>query len=154
MQSFFGIIKFVRRFILDFSKIVKLLQRMIKKYVWFKRTPVEKEAFENIKLIVATAPSLRSPDFTKYFLLYMFTSDHSLAIMLTQIDEQGDKYLVAFMSTRLQGPEMNYPSVDNQIFFVHKAIKQFRPYILKNHMKVVVPHLEVRSLFIQRELGE
>jgi hypothetical protein len=58
------------------------------------------------------------------------------------------------MSTRLQGSELNYPSVDKQDFVIHKEIKQFRPYIVKNHTKFIIPRLEVTSLFIQKELGE
>jgi hypothetical protein len=112
------------------------------------------EAFKNIKIVVVVAPSLRRPYFTKDFLLYMFASDHSLAIVLTQKDEEGDEYRVAFMSTGLQGVELNYPPVDKQAFVVYNSIKQFRPYILKNHTKVVVPYPGIRSLFFQRELGE
>ena len=33
-------------------------------------------------------------------------------------------------------------------------MKQFRPYILKNRTKVIVPYPAVRSLLIQKELGE
>ena len=33
-------------------------------------------------------------------------------------------------------------------------MKQFRPYILKNRTKVIVPYPVVRSLLVQRELGE
>ena len=33
-------------------------------------------------------------------------------------------------------------------------MKQFRPNILKNRTKVIVPHLTVRYLFVQKELGE
>jgi hypothetical protein len=87
-------------------------------------------------------------------LLYTFASDHSLATVLTQKDQQGNECPIAFMSTGLQGVELNYPPVDKQDFVVHKAIKQVQPYILKNHTKVIVPHPEVRSLFVQRELGE
>ena len=32
--------------------------------------------------------------------------------------------------------------------------KQLIPYILKNRTKFVVPHPTVRSLFVQKELGE
>ena len=49
---------------------------------------------------------------------------------------------------------MNYPAVDKQAYAVFKAIKQFRPYILKNQTKVIVPHPTIRSLFVQKELGE
>ena len=58
------------------------------------------------------------------------------------------------MSTGLQGAELNYPIVDKQDYVVFKSLKQFRPYILKNRTKVIVPHPAVRSLFVQKELGE
>ena len=44
--------------------------------------------------------------------------------------------------------------MDKQAYAVFKAVKQFRPYILKNWTKVIVPHPAVRSLFVQKELGE
>ena len=55
------------------------------------------------------------------------------------------------MSTCLQGGELNYTAMDKQAYAVFKAVKQFRPYILNNQTKVIVPHLAVRSLFIQKE---
>jgi len=57
MQSFFRKINFVRRFIPYFDEIMKPLQQMIKKYVQFKWTFVEKEAFKNIKATIVIAPS-------------------------------------------------------------------------------------------------
>ena len=54
----------------------------------------------------------------------------------------------------MQGDELNYLAMDKQAYVVFKAVKQFRPYILKNRTKVIVPHPTVRSLFIQKELGE
>src|SRR5713226_7436944 len=58
------------------------------------------------------------------------------------------------MSTGLQGAELNYPAIDKQAYAVFKAVKQFRPYILKNRTKVIVPYPAVRSLLVQKELGE
>ena len=58
------------------------------------------------------------------------------------------------MSTGLQGAELNYTAIDKQAYAIFKAVKQFRPYILKNRTKVVVPHPTVRTLFMQKELGE
>jgi hypothetical protein len=123
---------------------------MIKKDMQLKWTPLDKEAFENIKTAIANTPSLQSHDFSKYFLLYTFAPDHLLAVVLMQKDEQGDEYPVTFMSTGLQGVALNYTLVDKQAFAFHKSIKQFKPYILKNHTKVIIPHPEVRSLFIQK----
>ena len=60
-----------------------------------------------------------------------------------QKEEGGDEYPISFMSTGMQGAELNYPAVDKKSYAVFKAVKQFRPYILKNHTKVIVPHLVV-----------
>ena len=88
------------------------------------------------------------------FFLYTFASDNFLTMVLTQKGELGDEYPISFMSTGLQGAELNYPAVDKHAYAVFKVVKQFRPYILKNRTKVSVPHPAVRSLFIQKELGE
>ena len=74
--------------------------------------------------------------------------------MLTQKEDGGDEYPISFMITGLQGTELNYPAVDKQAYAIFKAVKQFRPYILKNRTKVIVPHPAIRSLFVQKELGE
>ena len=83
MQSFLGKINFVRRFISGFTEIVKQLQEMIKKDSNFKWTKETKEAFDRIKESIAEAPTLWSPNFDKEFILYTFSSDHSIAAMLT-----------------------------------------------------------------------
>ena len=111
-------------------------------------------AFSKINTSIAHAPSLKSPNFEKDFILYTFASDDSLAAVLTQKEDGGDEYPISFMSTCLQGAKLNYPTIDKQDYAVFKAVKQFRPYILKNWTKVIVPHLAVRSLFVQIELGE
>ena len=127
---------------------------MIKQSVQFKWTDLEKNAFIKIKKYVAHAPSLKIPNFEKDFPLYTFSSDDSLTTMLTQKEDGGDEYPISFMSTGLQGDELNYPAVDKKAYAIFKVVKQFRPYILKNRTKVIVPHLVVRSLFVQKELGE
>ena len=83
MQSFMGTINFVRRFVPEFAQIVKPLQQMIKRSVRFTWNKLEKDAFNKIKTSIAHAPSLKSPNFEKDFILYTFPSDDSLAAVLT-----------------------------------------------------------------------
>lgn len=58
------------------------------------------------------------------------------------------------MSTRLEGAELNYPAIDKKGFAVFKVVKYFRLYLLRSHNKIIVPHSVVRSLLIQKDLGE
>ena len=111
MQSFLGKIKFVRRFISDFAEIVKLLQKMIKKDFNFKWTKERKEAFENINEAIAKAPTLWSLKFDKELILYTFSSDHSIVAVLTQKNEEGEEFMVSFMSIGLQSVELKYPNI-------------------------------------------
>jgi hypothetical protein len=154
MKSFFGKINFVRKFTPNFTEIIKPLQKMIHKDSKFKWDDDRKDAFKNIKSTISPAPVLRSPDFNRDFKLYTFTSDQSLAAVLTRKDDANNEASVSFMSTNLQGAELNYPTIEKQAYAVYKAVKHFRSYILKNHTKVIVPHPTVRSLFTQQEMGE
>ena len=102
-----GTINFVWRFVLDFAQIVKPLQKIVKKSVQFKWNDIEKDAFKYIKTSTSHAPSLLIPYFEKDFIVYTFASYNSLAAVLTQKGELGDEYPIEFMSTRLQGDELN-----------------------------------------------
>ena len=92
MQYFLGKINFVRRFISDFTEIVKPLQEMIKKDFNFKWTRERWEAFEKIKETILEAPTLWSPNFDNEFILYTFPFDHSIAIVLTQKNKEGEDF--------------------------------------------------------------
>jgi hypothetical protein len=140
MQSFFRKNNFVRKFTLDFAEIIKPLQRMIRKDVEFKWDDERKYAFNNIKVAISQALVMRSPDFNRDFNLYTFASNQSLAAVLTQKDDENNEAPMSFMSTNIQGVELNYPPIDKQAYAVYKAVKHFRSYILKNHTKVIVPH--------------
>ena len=120
---------------------------MVKQSAQFKWTEIEKNAFSKIKTTVADTPSLKIPNFDKYFILYTFASDDSLVAVLTQKEDGGNEFPIYFMSTGLQRAELNYPAIDKQAYVVFKAVKQFKPYILKNRTKVILPYPAVRSLF-------
>ena len=90
MQSIFKKINFMRWFISDFAKISRLFQEMVKKDVDFKWTKERRDALMKIKEAIVEAPTLRSLDFEKDFILYTFSYDHSVATMLTQKNEVGE----------------------------------------------------------------
>jgi hypothetical protein len=83
---------------------------------------------------------LRCPNFNRDLFLYTCSYDQSLAAVLTQKDDDNNEALVSFMSTNIQGDELNYHAVDKQAYEVYKTVDHFGSYILKKHSKVIVPH--------------
>jgi len=88
------------------------------------------------------------------FILYTLASDSFYAAVLTQINDRNLEAPIPFYSSNLEGVEPNYSKVEKQAFVVFKAIKHFRPFLLKVHIKVIVPFSVVRQLLVQTKLGE
>eukprot|EP00253_Pinus_taeda_P019572 PITA_19572 len=154
MQSFLGQINFVERFVPDFSRIVSPLQTMIKKNSNFKWGQDEYEAFNLIKQAIVNASSLATPNFSNPFILYTFASDKSYVAIFTQANQDKAKAPIVFFSSNLQGAELNYSDVEKQAYVVFKAIKYFKPFLLKTHTKIIVLFPTVRNLLVQKDVGE
>jgi hypothetical protein len=76
--SFLGLASYYRWFILDFSKLVKPITSLLKndtKFNWSSRC---NEAFEQLKVLLTTAPILAQPDIEKPFDVYCDTSGSGL----------------------------------------------------------------------------
>ena len=127
---------------------------MIKKNSIFKWGKEEINSFDFIKKTIIEAPSLTTHDFLKTFVLYTFSSDTSYAAVLTQLNDQNIEAPISFFSSNLQGAELNYLAMEKQAYVVFKALKHFRPFLLKTHTKIILPYSAVRQLLIQREVGE
>jgi len=83
MHSFLGQINFFRIFVPIFSEMVRPLKNLIKKDIQYHWGPQESQAFDSIKKSIIESPSLMSPDFSRDFTLYTFTSDRSSIVVLT-----------------------------------------------------------------------
>eukprot|EP00253_Pinus_taeda_P002510 PITA_02510 len=127
---------------------------MIKKNSLFKWGQAEYEAFNLIKQVIVDAPSLATPNFSDPFILYTFASEKSYAAILTQANKDKEEDLIAFFSSNLQEAELNYYDVEKQAYVVFKAIKHFRPLLLKTHTKIIFPFPAVRNLLVQKDVGE
>jgi hypothetical protein len=70
IQSFLGLAGYYRRFIKDFSKIAKLMTRLLEKNKDFDWTKECQASFEELKKRLTSAPVLILPNITKKFNIY------------------------------------------------------------------------------------
>jgi hypothetical protein len=96
VQSFLGKVNFLRRFIPNLAETIKHITCMIKKGNEIKWNPEAKKSFEDIKVALTKAPILARLDFTKYFLLFSFASEHTIAGVLLRKDEKEFEKPIAY----------------------------------------------------------
>jgi hypothetical protein len=82
VRSFLGLVGYYRRFIPDFSKLVKPIRSLLKNDTKFNWSSICNEAFEQLKVLLTTAPVLAQPDIEKPFDVYCDTSGSGLGCVL------------------------------------------------------------------------
>jgi hypothetical protein len=148
IQSFLGKINFFRRFIPNFVEIVKLIIDMLKKKSETKWTSEEKSSFQRINKVISEAPVLASPDYTKEFLIFSFASEHTIAVVLLQKNEEGFEQPITFFSKSMRDVELKYNILEKQAYAMVNALKAFRTYVLHSKIIAYVPTSSVKDILV------
>ena len=91
IESFIGKVIFLRRFISNFVEIMKYITNMLRKENEIKWTAEARKDFSDIKNALTEAPVLNSHDRSRDFHIFSFASEHTVAGVLLQKNEQGFK---------------------------------------------------------------
>jgi hypothetical protein len=87
VQAFMGIINFVRRFVPDFSLMVKPIHNLVMQDFSFSWTYDVENTFVRIKKAISFALVLAKPDFEKYFVIYTNAFEEAVSVILLQCDD-------------------------------------------------------------------
>jgi hypothetical protein len=148
IQSFLGKIIFLRRFIPNFAEIVRLITDMLKKNSAVKWMAKAKESFSQINKVISEAPVLESPNYLKEFFIFSFASEHTIAAVLLQKNEEGFEQPIAFFSKSLRDVELKYDIMEKQTYAMVKALKSFRTYVLHSKVIAYVPTCVVKDILV------
>lgn len=153
IQSFFGQINFLRRFVTNFAEISRPISKMLKKGSEIKWSDEPSNAFQQIKQAIKDAPILRAPDYDKPMHIFSFASYHTIAAVLLQKNEEGYEQPIAFFSKSLQATELKYDINEKQAYALVKAVKAFRCYLVGASVIAFVPSAAVKDIFSQQEVS-
>jgi hypothetical protein len=152
VQDFLGKISFLRRFVSNFVEMVKHITAMLRKGKEVKWTAEPRESFTQIKRALTEAPVLISPDYSKDFLVFSFTSFDTVAAVLLQKNEEGREQPIVFFSKALRDPEIRYEIMEKRAYLLVKALKAFRVYVLHSKVTAYVPSASVKDILIQPDI--
>ena len=129
VQAFIGFANFYRRFIQDFSRVIRPLTRLVKKGVAWTWGDDQQAAFDELKARFSSAPVLAMPDLTRPFVVECDASDFATGAVLSQKGADDLLHPVAFYSKSLNDAERNYEIHDKELLAIIRALDEWRHYL-------------------------
>ncbi|XP_054816843.1 uncharacterized protein LOC129316439, partial [Prosopis cineraria] len=144
------VLGFYRRFIKDFSKIVKPLYTLLEKDVEFKFDDSCLKAFEELKKRLVSAPIMMAPDWNFPFIVMCDASNFAVGAML---DQKKEKVLhpIYYASRILDDAQENYTTTEKELLVVVFAFTKFRSYLVGTKVTVYTDHSALKYLFSKKE---
>ncbi|KAJ9517480.1 hypothetical protein QJQ45_024949 [Haematococcus lacustris] len=115
--------------------------------------PEHQEAFERVKAALASNPVVRPPDFSRPFTVKTDASLYAIGAVLSQRDDNGAEYVVAYESRKLQPAEINYPTHDRELLAVVHALTLWRHYLLGRPFTIETDNCPITHIMTQPHLS-
>ncbi|GFW77956.1 retrovirus-related Pol polyprotein from transposon 17.6 [Trichonephila clavipes] len=145
LRSFLGLCTYYRKFVKNFSTIVRPLHKLTEakdKFIW---TVDCNSAFNKLKDALTSAPILAYPEIGKQFILDTDASHESIgAVLFQEID--GQERVIAYFSKCLSKPEKNYCVTRKELLAIVKAVEHFHPYLYGRRFLLRTDHASLTWL--------
>ncbi|WVZ83273.1 hypothetical protein U9M48_030439 [Paspalum notatum var. saurae] len=136
IREFLGLAGYYRRFLENFSKIVKAMTFLLEKDAEFKWTDAQQAAFDELKKRLTTGPVLTLPD------------QDGLGCVLMQ-----EGKLIVYASRQLRKHGVNYSTHDLELPAVVHALKIWRHCLFEQRCEIYTDHKSLKYIFTQIELN-
>jgi hypothetical protein len=141
VKRFVGIASFFRKHIKGFSTIVEPLTLLTRKGVVFHWDKEQQQAFDELKKLLSSEPSLKFPDYSKTFHIFTDASSTGQGGALMQYNEDSKSYsAVSYCSRTLSKSERKWPPVQIELSAIIYALRTFRPYIYASRIELHTDH--------------
>ena len=90
-----------------------------------------------------------SPDLSKYFLIFSYAWEHTIAEVLLQKKNQSVEHPIAFLRKILRDGELKYDIMEKKAYALVKYQKDFRVHIFHSHIIAYVPSNMVKGILTE-----
>ncbi|KAJ9512208.1 hypothetical protein QJQ45_012759 [Haematococcus lacustris] len=153
LRSFLGSANYYRRLIHHHAHLILPLTNLLKAEPPWSWGPEQQEAFERVKAALASNPVARPPDFSRPSTVKTDASLYAIGAVLSQRDDNGADYVVAYESRKLQPAEINYPTHDRELLAVVHALTLWRHYLLGRPFTIETDNCPITHIMTQPHLS-
>ena len=150
IRSFLGHAGFYRRFIKDFSKIVKPLSNLLVQGTPFDFDDQCLKAFLFLKEKLVSAPNVVASDWNLPFELMCNASDYAIRAVLGQKRERTFQ-VIYYASRTLNDARLNYATTEKELLAIVFEFDKFRPYLIGNRVIVHTNHSAIKYLITKKD---
>jgi len=144
-RSFLGHVGFYRRFIKDFSKIVKPLTHLLIKDVPFDFNEECLSAFLRLKEALTLAPVMQAPNWEPPFEVMCDASDYAVGAVLGQ-RKDNKPYAIYYASQALDEAQVNYATTEKEFLAAVFTLEKFRSYLINSKVIIFTDHAILKHL--------
>ena len=153
MRSFLGLCNDYRRFVPNFTRLAKPLNRKLKKdrSIRFELDDSEKEAVDALKEKLTSTPVLALPRATGQFTIDTDACDYQVGCVLLQRQDDDSLRPIGYWSRTLNPAETRYDTTHKECLAVVWAVLMLRPYVEGTHFVVRTDHQALKWILDLKE---
>ena len=140
----------MQTFIKDFSKIAKLLCKLLEKDAIFHYDKACMTPFEEIKNKLIEAPIVVAPNWSELFEIMCDASDYAVEAVLGQRRKNIFRPIY-YASKTLNEAQENYMTIEKEMLAVVYSYDKFRPHILCSKVTLYTNYAAIRYLMMKKE---
>lgn len=137
-QKLLGFGNFYRRFINNYSALVKPLMNLTRKDVPWKWGDEEQAAFQGLKDAICVEPVLAHPDPETQYFMETNASGVAIGVILSQRQEAGYLHPIASRSQSFKLVERNYDTFDKELLAIVDSCKEWWLYLEGTKHKIII----------------
>ncbi len=146
VHAFMGLVNYYRKFVKGFSVMAKPLNMLLKLDQEWQWGDEQERAFVELKAKLVAAPILRRPIRGHPFQLHTNWSILGLGAVLTQYDDEGKEFVVAYVSHSNNAAKSRYSSYEGECLATVWVVAHFRCYLFGTQFTLVIDHQPLKWL--------
>jgi hypothetical protein len=153
LQGLQGKADFLHWFIVNYANITKGFMFLLHKdthFIWDERA---QEYFNALMKSLVSSPLLKYFDYSRYYLLYISTSEETIGMLLFQEDDELHEHVIYYLSQNLVDLELNYPHIEKLALDSIHTVQHLRHYIMICRTTVVVDVNPLQYILTKRIIG-
>lgn len=155
VRGFLGFANFYRRFIPNFSGIVRPLNNLTKKGTPFLWTKECQDSFDLLKEKFITGPVLATFNPSYRTVVETDSSGYNTGGVLSQYNEKGELHPCAYFSKRNSPAECNYEIYDKELLAIVRCLEAWDAELRScGEFQVITDHKNLEYFFSPRKLTE